>query len=236
MNKTMRAVSRLMPLVLIGIAGCASLGRDSPRLEQYVLGAGRSPAAAAATDASGLRIGVRRLALAAYLNTPSIVVRQGANRIIVSDFHRWSEDLGEGINRQVARYLGDAASISAVDVAPWPVRTQHDYLVQLHVTRFEGVADALATEGGARVVASWQVVRPADGAVLGRGETDYERSGWRVDDYATLVLLLDDGIEAVAGDVLTCLELVRTSMPATASAEPPQSLACPSARNGRTAH
>ncbi|HSJ23582.1 MAG TPA: PqiC family protein [Longimicrobiales bacterium] len=237
MRHAFRAARRLMTPALLGLAGCASLGRDAPPLEQYVLGAGRAPVPADAqalahAPATGLRIGVRRLDLAAYLDVPAIVVRQGANRIIVSDFHRWGEDLGDAINRQVARHLHDASSVSAVDVAPWAVRARHDYLVQLHVTRFEGVADALASEGSARIVASWQIVRPGDGAVLARGETDAERRGWTVDDYAALVLLLDDGLAQVAGDVLNCLARVHASAPAVAAstrdmgAEPPQAVSC----------
>jgi uncharacterized lipoprotein YmbA len=215
----MRNVLRFMMLGVLSATGCVSLGRDSPQLEQYVLGSGRSPTTAAASDdAAGMAIGIRRIDLAAYLATPSIVVRRGANQIIVSDFHRWAEDVGAGINREFAHHLRAAAGVGRVDIAPWPVRAQHDYLVQLHVTRFEGMADSLASEGSAHVAATWDIIRPVDGGVVARGSTDHQRSGWRVHDYAALVVMLEVGLDELAGDVLACLMHVRSAV-ATRAAE-----------------
>jgi uncharacterized lipoprotein YmbA len=220
---------------LLAVTGCVSLGRDAPPLEQYVLGSGPSPAAAAAPqNDAGLTIGVRRIDLASYLATPSIVVRRGANQIIVSDFHRWAEDVGEGINRVVAQRLAAAPAVRAVAIAPWPVRAQHDYLVQLHVTRFEGMAaDSLATEGSARVTASWDIIRPVDGGVVARGVTDHQRSGWRANDYAALVVMLEAGLVEMAGDVLDCLVRVRSAAVAhAAGGDSPPALTCDRAGGG----
>jgi uncharacterized lipoprotein YmbA len=220
---------RSAPGVLRGIAasflfaatGCVSLGRESPPLEQYVLGGGRSPEGAAASrDGAGLAIGVRRIDLASYLATPAIVVRHGANRIVVSDFHRWAEDVGEGINRLVARHIAAGGAVQAVTVAPWPVRAHHDYLLQLRVTRFEGMVDSLAAEGSVRVTAAWEVIHPEDGTVAARGWTDYQRGGWRVSDYAALVVMLEAGLEELATDVLGCLTRVRFEAAASAGADP----------------
>jgi uncharacterized protein len=196
--------------VLLTAMGCVSLGRESPPLEQYVLGGGHAEGGAAPSqDGAGMTIGIRRIGLASYLATPSIVVRNGANQIVVSDFHRWAEDVGEGINRAVARHIAAAGAVRAVAIAPWGVRAQHDYLLQLHVTRFEGMVDALAAEGSARVTATWEVIRAEDGTVAARGGTDFLRGGWRVDDYAALVVMLEAGLEELATDVLGCLARVR---------------------------
>jgi uncharacterized lipoprotein YmbA len=234
MLRVVRTAGTLISTALLGVMGCVSLGRDAPALEQYVLSARTAPVARA-PDASGMTIGLRRLDLAPYLATPSIVVRRGAHQIMVSDFHRWGEDLGEGINRTVASHLAAAASVRAVHVAPWPVGTRHDYLVQLHVTRFEGVADTLATEGHVQVLASWEIIRPPEGAVVAQGGTDYRRSGWRVGDYAGLVMLLEGGLDVLAGDLVSCLG--RLGPPA---ASPPRAdvtgsvIACPTvATEGR---
>jgi uncharacterized lipoprotein YmbA len=195
--------------VLLAATGCMSLGRESPPLEQYVLGGGPAAGGAAASqDGAGMTIGIRRIALASYLATPAIVVRHGANQIVVSDFHRWAEDVGEGINRAVARRLAAADAVRAVAIAPWGVRARHDYLLQLHVTRFEGMAEPVAAEGSARVTATWEVIRPEDGTVAARGSTDYLRGGWRVNDYAALVGMLEAGLEELATDVLGCLARV----------------------------
>jgi uncharacterized lipoprotein YmbA len=234
MRTATRALRLLMLPGLLAATGCVSLGRDAPPLEQYVLGSGPAPAAAAASgDDAGLTIGVRRIDLASYLATPSIVVRRGANQIIVSDFHRWAEDVGEGINRVVAQHLAAAPAVRAVAIAPWPVRAQHDYLVQLHVTRFEGMADSLATEGSARVTASWDIIRPVDGGVAARGVTDHQRSGWRVNDYAALVVMLEAGLAEMAADVLDCLVRVRSAaMAPAAGGDSPRALICGRAGGG----
>lgn len=191
---------------LLAQAGCFKLGRDTPVLQQYVLGGGGAQASATAPQrADGITIGVRRLDLATYLAIPAIVMRRGAHEIVISEFHRWGEDPGAGINRALAGHLAVVPGVRAADVAPWAARAPHDYLVQLHVMRFEGVADSLATQGEAQLRATWEIIRPHDGVVLARGSTDYRQQGWQVGDYASLVRLLDQGLSGVARDVVTCI-------------------------------
>ncbi|CAN5876754.1 PqiC family protein [soil metagenome] len=215
--------------VLSGVAGCFSLSRDTPSLEQYVL-RGASTAAAAATQVpSGITLGVRRLDLAAYLATPSIVVRRGEHQIGTSDFHRWGEDPVQGISRAVASHMAASAAIRAVSVAPWPVRTDHDYLVQFHVSRFEGITDSdlPTTTGSAQVAATWEILRPADGTVLARGGADYRQQGWRVGDYAALVTMLEEGLTGVARDVVSCVQRLAAAAQPAADAMIETALACP---------
>jgi uncharacterized protein len=199
-------------LLLALLPGCVSLGRDSPRLELYVIGGTDSPEVVAPMQRlAGVTIGVRRLHLAPYLATPAIVVRRGPHEILTSDYHRWGEDLAEGINRAVARYLGEAAQFETVDVAPWPVRSRYDYLVQLHIAHFEGVLPAGAAVGEVgglgevHLVASWEIIRQEDETVLTRGTTDFRQAGWQVGDYAALVALLDRGLGVLARDLTTAL-------------------------------
>jgi hypothetical protein len=160
-------------------------------------------------------IGLRRLDLAPFLSTTAIVVRRGS-RVVTSGFRRWAEDPSAGIMRAVAVSLAAAPSIAAVDVAPWPVQAQHDYLVQLHVTHLEGVAaeDLTATEGAVRVMASWEIIRSSDGVVVARGETDRRESGWRVGDYSALVTQIDKALTGLAGDLAACLSRLATATPA----------------------
>jgi uncharacterized lipoprotein YmbA len=209
--RSFHAVPAATALAVAVLFGACSLGRDSPALQQYVLGR----ADVATTDAastSGVMLGMRRLDLAAYLASPAIVVRRGAHEIITSDFHRWGEDPGAGIGRAVARHLAAGDGVRGVDVAPWAARAQHDYLVQLHVARFEGVLpDVSATAGEAHVLVRWEIIRPADGSVLARGATDYREPGWRAGDYAALVALLDAGLRVVARDVAA--QLVPVQVP-----------------------
>ena len=204
------SMKRLIGLVgLLFLAGC-SLNRGAPPEQHYVLGGGRfQQAPAPAGELGDVAVGLRRLQLAPYLQSNSVVVRRGdgAQELSLSEFHRWSEPLGEGINRAVAGYLTADAPFRVVEVAPWSAGMQHDYLIELRVLRFEGVAaQAGATEGEAHVLATWAIIRPGDGEVLARGTTDYRRPGWRIGDYAGLVSLLDAGVHAISTDLMTSLE------------------------------
>lgn len=213
----MRIARCLAPLLLLSAAGCFKLSRTSPELQQYVLsGARSSTAAASASDSNRLTIGLRRMDLAPYLTVPAILMRRGAHEIVTSNFHRWGEGLGEGINHTVAAYLTNAPPVARANVAPWAARTGHDYLVQLHVLRFEGVIDSAATTGAVHVLTTWDIIRPIDGAMLLRGTTDFRGGRFTVGDYEGLVAELSSSLGRVAQDIRTCLGKFRSD-----SAPPP---------------
>ncbi|MEO6447055.1 MAG: PqiC family protein [Gemmatimonadaceae bacterium] len=202
----MRPAKLLAPLVLLALAGCFKLSRSAPALQQYVLSGARTPIAAAATgDTSGLTIGIRRMDLAPYLATPAIVVRRGTHQIETSQFHRWGEDLGEGINHTVAAHLANVPPVRTVYVAPWAARANHTFVLQLHVLRFEGVADSAATTGSVHVLTTWDIIRPLNGSVLVRGTTDYRDGQFTVGNYESLVGALNTALDRVARDIRTCL-------------------------------
>jgi len=215
----MRAHVRIMCLLAIAmpfaLAGCVRLARESPRLQRYVLGGGSADAMPTATGGAPstpsaarrtFAVGVSRAELASYLSVSAVMMRRGANQLITSEFHRWGGDLDQGINRAVAAYLAGSPRVRTVDVAPWSARARHDVLVQLHVSRFEGVlADSAATDGRVHVMARWDILRPFSGAVLVRGSTDDRGDTFRVGDYPGLVAGLDAGLARVARDIGACL-------------------------------
>ena len=207
MRSTHRSPLLTVPLLFFALTGC-SLGRDSQILEQYALGGAPPQAGAASSEGGGnLTIGMKRLDLAPYLATPAIVVRRGPHQIVTSEYHRWAGDPGESVNRAVAAYLAVAVDAHAVDVAPWTVRSQYDYLIQLHLSRFEGAAaDTSMMRGTAHMLATWEIVQQRDGIVLARGVTDYTAPDWKVGDYAALVTLLDRGLSGMAQHLANCLQ------------------------------
>jgi uncharacterized lipoprotein YmbA len=233
MRHRSRAVQVLGSGALLGAAACFSLSRTSPPLEEFVLGGTNTTGATLraapriTNDSTGLTIGVRRVDLAPYLATPAIVVRRGG-RIVTSEFHRWGEDPAAGVTRAVSEYLGAMPSVFAVDVAPWPVRSRHDYLVQLHISRMEGVVadQSGATQGELHIMAAWEVMRPDDGAVLARGESDRRESGWTVGDYRGFVVLLEKGLNGVAGDVAACVVRLKPAVPVLDSAKVTRTVLC----------
>lgn len=216
MAKTLRLFGTC---ALFALTGCFTLARPTPPLEEYVLGQGPRVAAAPARNSGGVTIGLRRLDLAPYLATTAIVVRRGS-RVVTSGFRRWGEEPSAGIMRTVAASLGGALTIAAVDVAPWPVQAQHDYLIQLHVSHLEGVAaeELMATEGEVHVMASWEIIRSPDGTLVARGETDRRETGWKVGDYLGLVTRVDKGLTGLASDLAACLVRLASATPASAAA------------------
>jgi uncharacterized lipoprotein YmbA len=207
--RKMMTMARLAGLAaLVGLSGCFSLGRTEPPQRTYVLGGTAAANVEASTPGlSGITVGVRRLRLASYLDPLLLVVRQGENRVSYSEFHRWGEHLGEGINRAVAGYLDQRGSFATIDVAPWEPRARYDYVVQLHVERFEGVAPEGAADGvgEAHLLASWEILRHGDGEVLARGTTDHRAPGWRVGDHSDLVRLLDASLDVMSSDLARSL-------------------------------
>ena len=204
-------IACLLTLVVpVALTGCFKLARESPTLQLYVLGDGSASGLPTpphlAAGRAAFRIGLSRVEMASYLSVPAIMMRRGANELIVSQFHRWGGDLDQGVNRAVGAYLAKSPRIRSVDVAPWTARARHDLLVQLHVTRFEGVvADSAAREGRVHVMAGWDIIRPFDGTVMVRGSTDDRGGAFRVGDYAGLVTGLDAALSRVARDISACL-------------------------------
>ncbi len=207
MPRTLRT-TLFLTTALLATGGCFKLARTSPPVERYVLGGASAELRETTAFAErGLAIGLRRLDLAPYLSTLAIIVRRADNEIVTTGFHRWAESPSAGLNRAVSGYLALAPEIRSVDVAPWPVRSEHDYLVQLHVLRLEGVttATAGAREGAAQFLARWEIIHPGDGVLAARGTTDVRATDWTIGDYVGLVTRLDRGLVVLAQDLVACL-------------------------------
>lgn len=199
---------KVLALVLCAVAtsACFRLARESPPVERYVVGGALlTQLDTTAADTAELLIGLRRLDLAPYLATLAIVVRRADNQIVTTGFHRWAESPSTGLNRAMSGYIAGAPGIRTVDVAPWPVRAEHDYLVQMHVSRFEGVEPERSGAAEAHLLARWEIVRPGDGAILARGITDYRSRDWANGDYRGLVSRLDLGLLTLSRDIVACL-------------------------------
>jgi len=215
---TKRMIRLTLLAALVLLAGCFSLSRGAPPQQHYVLGAG-GPAERAVLpvdrqvpDSSLQVVGLRTLRLADYLATPFIVVRRGAHQVEFSEYHRWGEDLGRSINRDVAIRMAALAASHQVQAAPWPAGTAPDLVVQVHILRFEGVTgdDREQDTGEAHLLATWEILDPRGGAVRAHGTTEVRQGGWSVGDFDGLVRLLSAGLETLAEDLAQGLERALT--------------------------
>jgi uncharacterized lipoprotein YmbA len=221
----------ILALAFLLTTGCVNLEPRQTNIRYYVLtGVDRPSGDAPADTARGtspapdagaqLALGLRRVRLASYLDTPTIVTRMGPHEVHFGEFHRWGEDLPQAINRTLARYLVARPRVGRVDVVPWPDRTRHGYVIQLHVYRFEGEAPPGPTDDGeepdfglrqvgepgtVHVAAAWEVIDPAGETVVHQGRTSRRIDGWTVGDYAGLVRALDTALDGLAADIAAAL-------------------------------
>ncbi len=225
MTPNMNMTRLVLLLVLMVLPGCFSLAHDAPTQQHFVLGgydvlgghaaSGDDVAGGAerVEQLSNLRIGIRQLQMAEYLDSPLIVVRVGQHQIRYSEFNRWGGSLESGVMRALESYLMALAPFGDVDTAPWDPRVRHDYLVQVHLQSMEGwmPADGAGAQGEARMLASWEIIDPQNGAVLVRGTTEQETSGWTVGDYEDLIDRLDAGLWELSRDLVAALAALEAS-------------------------
>ena len=197
-------------LLALSTAGCVRLLEPRTSDATYYLLHPPQQSDAPPSDTTGLKVGLRQPRLASYLDATRIVTRRGPHQIHFSEFHRWGENLNQGIGRTVAHALTAQDGIQSVEVVPWPKGATFDYVVQLHVLSFEGVGpppdpdadeDAPPPEGHSRMAVEWKILDAEDDLVLARGQTRHENEGWRVDDYEALTSHLGDGLAALADEV-----------------------------------
>jgi len=243
-----RLLGALTAVILITaiflLSGCFSLSRDAPPQQHYVLGGGVSDprdapglVVRADEEAAPTLVGLRPPRMADYLANPYLVVRYGTHRIEFSEFHRWGEELGRGINGTLALLLGEEASGFRAVAAPWPTGAMPEYLVQLQVLRFEGVVpedagatgsggrsperdDPLPANGSSHLRVAWEIIRPRDGATVARGTTDVLEDGWTPGDHAGLVRRLDAALVTLAGDLGEALARVASEPDGGGAAAP----------------
>jgi uncharacterized lipoprotein YmbA len=197
-------------------AGCVRiLEPRQSNIRYYSLEGRFTPDTLASTDTTGLALGLRKVRLADYLDTPTMVTRRSPHEIHFAEFHRWSEGLPRAINRAVAARLEQSNLVRSTEVVPWMEDATFDYVVQLQVLRFEGNGppppepeaddDAPIPTGHAHMAVRWEIRDPTTDAILARGITQDRRDGWPVDDYADLAAKLDAALAALADDIATRL-------------------------------
>jgi len=140
---------RTLPLLCLGLAGCSGLFQSKAKPEQtYYL---RAPAArTAATSAPAIPASVRviRPAASPGLDTSRIMLVEADHRMNFFSGSRWpatAPELIEALAVQTLRTSGAWVSVGSSG-GPFPA----DYLLQIHVQRFE--ADYSEGTGGAPVV------------------------------------------------------------------------------------
>lgn len=181
----MKLPSRLALLAALaaGLAGCDVIPAPQPDLTRYYLMSAPEPRAEAPAGGGTLRIGLRAVAVPAYLKGPEMVVRRGANEVVREETARWAEPIEAGVGRALRAGLRASPAVAQVWAQPFPLDQDRDYDVSVEVVRCEG-----AEGGGNRARFSAVIEVSTAGAqprVVARREFEAD-SAWDGKDFAQL--------------------------------------------------
>ncbi len=201
--------SALFALSALGFAGCSLLPtpqKDPTRF--YVLTGPTATELNTGYKKGHLRVGVRSVTVAPYLDGKTMIVRRGPNEIDYRDYARWAEPLATGINRMLVARLHLSDRVQRVFPQPFPFDTTRDVDLHVSVLRCEGLvkADGTASVG---FLCGIELVRAGEqagaGEVLLREVYEAPQTPWREGDYAELARRLSEEVARVADRVLAAL-------------------------------
>jgi uncharacterized lipoprotein YmbA len=156
--------ARLPALLGLGLLAAFAAGcfGQAPKLRFYTLSSVSDSAAGPELEPHpelGLVIGP--IEFPRYLDRPEIVRRDGSNRLVLSNEHRWAGSLRSDFLRVVADDLGRLLGTARVAIYPDEPRFSAAYRLLLDVRAFEGVSREMVV-----LRARWTIVSTSDGRAL----------------------------------------------------------------------
>lgn len=154
----------LVGAVCLMITGCLNPGPAvSPATRYYVLASMIDSSLRLDTPGglADISVGIRPVAIPAYLERPQLVTRLTDNALQVDDFNRWAEPLGESISRVIAANLQSLTGSRQLYSLPTRRSVGSDVLLTLNVLRFEADADGRVT-----LQVAWQIRATNDHSVI----------------------------------------------------------------------
>jgi len=130
----MKAIRILLCGALLLLSGCTTV----PVTQFYTLD---SEAPALSKTTSMLTLSIGPIDLPEYLDRPQMVLRDGNNRLLFDEFHRWGGALDQEIERVLAGRL--AAQLGTQRIYGYPSRivAESDYRIALDIRAFDGSLD-----------------------------------------------------------------------------------------------
>jgi uncharacterized lipoprotein YmbA len=187
------------------LAGCNLLPPPTSDPTRYFVLTG--PALAAGSSDAGigsLRLGLKAVQVPEYLRGRAMVLRDGANELVLQDYARWAEPLQQGLTRVLKAELLADHSVGRVDTAPLPFEADRDYDVGIDIVLCEGAAE------GARHVARFEAVIEISTVgpqahVVARRDFVAPEAGWNGTDYGRLAGELSQDAAALGREILSAL-------------------------------
>ena len=150
-----------------------------------------------------LRVGVGPLRTPEYLRRSQIVTRDTDSRIIVDDFHRWIEPLGDRVHQVVAANLDTLLERAVVVAFPYTHIADLDYQLVGRISRFDADAD-----GTAVLEVQWGVIASRDAFVIQPKRVRYEAGAAQPGDVQSLARAMSEVLQQFSRDLAESLEAV----------------------------
>ncbi len=128
-------VIRIAIISIFFFSGCKA---TTPPVAFYTLSALQN---AEGSSHSDLAVVVGPVSIPQILNRPHIVTQTGANKVAISEYHRWAGNLQENIERVVAENLGVLLATDRVTIYSKQDVFDPTYRIVLNVNRFTGNLD-----------------------------------------------------------------------------------------------
>ncbi len=148
-----------------------------------------------------LRVGVGPLRTPEYLRRSQIVTRGDDSRVIVDDFHRWIEPLGNRVHTVVAENLEGLLDDALVVAFPYNHIANLDAQVVGRISRFDADAD-----GTAVLHIQWGVIAHRDEFIIQPRRVRYEVRAARPGDHDALIQAMSEVLLQFSRDVAASLQ------------------------------
>ena len=173
-------LSRVMTVVVLSglITACA---HDAKPVEFYRLSAdvGLKKNDISAVNLKSVTVGLGPIRIPEYLNRPQMLIAVSDNQYILSEEHRWAENLDQNILLALYKVLPGQLNTGHLIRYPWAQRQEIDY--QVGVDILDLTVDA---QGQSQLIAQW-FIKPKDKPSI---DTRFEcRLPASTSDYALMV-------------------------------------------------
>jgi uncharacterized lipoprotein YmbA len=182
-------------LLAMFAGGCGS----SPPVQYYDL-----QALETGSDAErhqSLRVGVGPLRTPEHLRRSQIVTRGADARVMVDDFHRWIEPLGDRIHDVLAQNLDVLIEDAVVVAFPYTHIADLDYQLVGRISRFDADPD-----GTAVLQVQWGVIASRDEFAIQPQRVRYEARAAQPGDYQALTRAMSEVLQQFGRDVAESLQ------------------------------
>ncbi len=198
------------------LCGCINLDPQTDPARFYILSSQTGPTTSS-DNSQGTVLGLKAIALPAYLQSRRIPTRRGANEVTYSEYHRWGESPKSAISRVLAENLASHSAIGRVHTVPWPDGAIHDFELHVTLVRFEG-----EESGRVALEASWAIFNPDDDSVLRNGSTTVNHLKWNGRDYSALARSLGEALVILANDLAAAIaDLEKSALISSPVIRPP---------------